>query len=210
MEEFKPVRRTSDMPSNNLTTTTLIIQDVPSDIAYRTIMGAFQEGRLATKEEIKEALGIPIEKTTETEMQKETNNFHQEERNIFSYEERNIISHEYKEIEHNLSWRQIGKTNGQIIQECRCCDCGAILGHRILSEGKEQLLTDFETVKDLFKGVQEEKEITTEQYEHSYDERFGYASSDKFEEQQEDYPEGFGDSPDRYIEEAEETPSRSR
>lgn len=48
MQEFEPIRKNPTISSENQAKTTLVIQNIPSDIAYETIMTAISRGNLST------------------------------------------------------------------------------------------------------------------------------------------------------------------
>lgn len=161
MQEFEPQRKSAEMPYNNTTTTTLVIQDVPSEIAYKTIMLAMVKGKHATKEEIQD--NVRGKMYPEEKIEKQLENFPQESRLLNT-----PIS------EHTFVWEE--RRNGeQIIEECRCSGCGIVIGHRLRSQNGEQLFTDYNKVSSVFhsyldKGSRDNsiEEITTRVEDKEY------------------------------------------
>lgn len=134
MQEFEPMRKEATISSENQNKTTLVIQDVPSEIAYRTIMSAITRGNFSmdeAKNDVNEKLGYRSSK----ENQEPEIYYHTSEQNIDLNED---------------PGEKVESPNFAILEKCRCCDCGRVFAHRIKDGEKNQIFTDFNTVENIF------------------------------------------------------------
>lgn len=144
MQELEPIRKNPTISSENQAKTTLIIQDVPSDIAYKTIMTAITRGPLSmdeVRDEINERLGYKSNNDKEPEIY-----YHESEQNNEPIHLHTIT----EQRAHNLVWQKVESPEFTILEECRCCDCGHVFAHRIKDEEKDQIFTDFNSVERIF------------------------------------------------------------
>lgn len=144
MQELEPIRKNPTISSENQAKTTLIIQDVPSDIAYKTIMTAITRGPLSmdeVRDEINERLGYKSNNDKEPEIY-----YHESEQN----NEPIHLHTTAEQLDHHLVWQKVESPEFTILEDCRCCDCGRVFAHRIKDGEKEQIFTDFNSVERIF------------------------------------------------------------
>lgn len=153
MQEFEPMRKEATISSENQNKTTLVIQDIPSEIAYRTIMSAITRGNFSmdeTKNDVNERLGYRSSK----ENQESEIYYHTPKQNIDLNEDLGGKSRPLHSVtekrDHNPVWQKVESPNFAILEECRCCDCGRVFAHRIKDGEKNQIFTDFSTVEEIF------------------------------------------------------------
>lgn len=165
MQEFEPIRKNPTISSENQAKTTLVIQNIPSDIAYETIMTAISRGNLSTdkvRHDINEKLGYTSSKDIEPEIY-----YHESQQNNEPIHLHTIT----EQRAHNLVWQKVESPEFTILEECRCCDCGHVFAHRIKDEEKEQIFTDFGAVERIFANdVSNEVEHNVPFDEKIYDE----------------------------------------
>lgn len=161
MEELKPQRKETNLPQNNQVTTTLIIKDVPSNIAYKKVMEGIISGNWTTKEDIQYAINVGLGEIKPEQKPAETlNNMERTET-------------------HNAEWHKVDG-DSEITEVCRCKDCGAILAHRIRKETGEQLFVDFERVSPMFEL--DEERLYQNHVAHHNEEEYGNQVEDHHKE----------------------------
>lgn len=122
MQELEPIQKEAVLPSNNQTTTTLIIDNIPSEIAYKIITGDYARGLFPTKEELK----TQYERTVNPEP-------------IDSEIEKTKRNEEY--ARHTPIWT---KSEAEKKLICICKDCGAIIG----IENEQGLEMDYQAYQE--------------------------------------------------------------
>ncbi len=172
MQELEPIKKDATISSENQVKTTLVIQDIPSEIAYKTIMTAILRGNFSideVRDDVNERLGYTSSKDIEPE--------------IYYYESQQnngpIHLHTITEPRaHNLVWQKVESPEFTILEECRCSDCGRVFAHRTKDGEKEQIFTDFNAVERIFTNdisnevehdVPFDEEIHDETPDHGYE-----------------------------------------
>lgn len=157
MQELEAQRKESTLPSNNQVTTTLVIQNVPSEIAYETIMKGIESGNYASREEIQTAVDEGLGDRSARPKK---------------YPDLGIINEEIHL--HNVEWEKVNDDE-MITEICRCKECGAIVAHKVHSSHSNQIFTEYEHVNSLFRGIEASinhtddyeptPEVSTEEYD---------------------------------------------
>lgn len=149
MEEFEAIRRDAIPPVVSPDTTTLVIEHVPSKLAYKIITNNYAKGKFPSREELLEEyenIADPEYKVTK---------ILQELIDGLTDEETWGMETEHKDHEigssHTPVWEETEDTRECNCPKrvCRCSECGAILGTDTFSfDGEHEFRTDYKTYKE--------------------------------------------------------------
>ncbi len=157
MKELEPTREETTLKSNGQTTSTLVIENVPSELAYHFVTGNYEKGHFPTKEEVIESIECKKDESVKEHSYRSEADVVSEmvvEQICNNREER--LCH-VESIGHTPEWVMTEEGT----QVCRCQECGRILGYE--KEHVHEFRIDYATYQE-FLEVEALKEIEKRGY----------------------------------------------